>query len=182
MDDAELIQRYREGDTEALGALYDRHGPAVYAYLRGMVGPHDADDALQETFLKANDGLHRYEHRGRLRQWLLTLARSRALDGLRKRNRRGEAALPGGEADGGDGARESPSKAEIRRELGGRIREAISGLTPQQRDVFLLREEAELSFREIAEVLEIPLGTALSHMHRAVSALKKELADLEAEV
>jgi RNA polymerase sigma-70 factor (ECF subfamily) len=182
MDDAKLISRYREGDEEALGELYDRHAPAVYAYLCRRIGPAEADDVLQETFLQAAEGLATYRHRGRLRQWLLTVARSRFLDRLRRRRRRREEALPEEGLEMSDAGAPDPARRQEERELGERIDRAVRDLPEKQREVFLLRQEAGLPFREIAEMLEMPLNTALSHMHRALAALRAALADLEETV
>lgn len=179
MDDARLVERYLAGDTEAMGEIYDRHGSDVYRYLVSMIGDHDAEDVLQETFIKAGDKLGDYADAGNLRGWIFTIARNAALDRIRKRKRHGERPLPEDDAvmAPADGPR--PEAAAEAGETAERIREALETLNPAQKEVFVLREEAGMSFKEISEMLDIPLNTALSHMHRAVGALRKTLADLE---
>ncbi|MFH0911166.1 MAG: sigma-70 family RNA polymerase sigma factor [Planctomycetota bacterium] len=178
-DDATLIRDYLRGDREALGGLYDRHAPAVFGYLRKRFGPEEAEDVLQETFLQAADALRRYTHRDRLRPWLLTLARSRALDRVRKRARLREGPWGEDKEEAVPRREPSPLEREVGRETGRKIESAVAGLPLHQREIFLMREEAGLSFREISLALGIPLNTALSHMRRALIALRVALADLE---
>jgi len=177
--DAQAIQRYLDGDQEALGALYDRHAPAVFAFLMKRVDAAEAEDVLQETFLHAAKRLESYEHVGKLRGWLLSIARTRSLDRIRARKRHGERGLADGEEERLAHQGPSPLDAQEHRELGDRIRDAVDALPERQREIFLLREEAGLSFKEIAEMLDLPLNTALSHMHRAVKGLREALADLD---
>lgn len=180
MDDASLVHRFLNGDAEALGALYDNHAPAIFGYLCRRIGPQDAEDVIQETFVQAARSLRSYDHRGRLRQWLLTIARSRALDRIRKHSRQRERALLEGEEEEISHGARSPLEQQCDRELGERIDAAVQSLPERQREVFLLRQEAGLGFKEIAAMLDMPLNTALSHMHRAVKALRTALADLDA--
>ncbi len=181
-DDGALVRAYLGGDAEALGALYDRHAPALFGYLRARVGAHEAEDVLQDTFMQAARDLDRYDHRGKMRQWLFTLARSRALDRIRRRGRRRERALGDSEEERLSHPGRDPLQHQADRELAGRIASAVAVLPDKHREVFLLREEGGLTFREIADTLVIPLNTALSHMHRATLALRANLADLEKEL
>lgn len=181
MEDAILIEQYLEGDEEGLAAIYDRYAGVIYGYLCRRVGPTEAEDLLQETFVKVATSLESYTHKGRLRSWLLTIARSKMLDRLRSAQHQRERNLAEDEGMEISAMGNNPLEEEENRELGRRICEAVAQLPDNQREIFLLREESGLSFKEIGDLLGIPLNTALSHMHRATATLRAALADLEPE-
>ncbi len=175
MHDSQLVSRFLAGDLEALGVIYDRYSLPVYRYLSRLVGTTDAEDVLQETFIRAANRLKAYREQERLLQWLLTVARNVALDRLRKKTylrKRFRKYWRHREAE-----RKSvlPEAQQHTQETKEKIDQALSKLPETQRSVFLLREEAQLKFREVAEIMDIPLGTALSYMRRATENLRKEL-------
>lgn len=170
--DAEHVDGARRGDPRAFASLIQPYAEPIHAFLVRLRGhPDDAEDVLQETLIRAWSSLAGYRHQGRFEAWLFAIARNAATDRARSARRRTEAPLPDDLGDGAPG----PDVDAANREFTGDLAEALAGLPEARRSVFLLRQESGLTFREIAEVLDIPLGTALSHMHHAVRALKEAL-------
>lgn len=172
--DAAWVDRLRRREPAAAGEFLDRFGPDLLAFLARYTGSRtDAEDLFQDVCLRLVERLPGYAHRGRFRGWLYTIAANAARDHLRRRA--GEArVLREAAADGLVAGGEAT--AEIREALE-RLPGALQGLTPEQREVFLLRTHAGLSFREIAESLGCPLNTALGRMHDAVRRLRDALEE-----
>lgn len=173
---------FKAGDAEALGLLMERHKAAVYGYLLGLTGrPDAADDLFQEVFLKLVRNPAAYGEREKFKAWLFTVARNAAMDHFRRGRARAEVPFESdgeraGPADYAVSPAAGPERAAADRELGERITAALGRLSPEQREVFYLRHYSGLSFREIAELLSLPLGTVLARMSRAAALLRKELS------
>jgi len=176
--DAELVAAYKAGDPEALGALMERHKAAVYGYLLRLTGrPDAADDIFEEVFIKLVKNPGAYGERERFSAWLFTVARNAAMDYFRRGSSRGEVPLEGdGEKPGpGDFAvspEPGPEEVLANKELGERIGAALDSLSADQREVFYLRHYSGLSFREIAGILGVPIGTVLARMSRTAARLR----------
>ncbi len=163
------------GEGEALGDLYDRHGRLVYALaLRILRDQSDAEDVVQEVFAQAWQQARRYDQaRGSVVGWLLTLARSRAIDRLR--GRRGLASDETALADIPDRA----PRADEDLVWAGRaaeVRQALDGLTLVQRTAIELAFYDGLTHTEIAERLELPLGTVKTRIRQGLLRLHDCLA------
>ncbi len=172
--DDDLIERHLAGDRTAFEAIVRRHGPALQAYLVARSGQRaSAEDAFQDTFLAVLDGLPGYESRGCFRGWLFGVARRRTADLRRAASRRREAPL----GDGVSGVEPPPEVRAQRAEDARRLGEAVERLSPKLRETYLLRTAANLTFREIAEALGCPLGTALARMRYALDRLRAELSE-----
>ena len=175
-DDDTLVRAFRKGDARAMEILVSRHGAVLLAYMRAR--STEADDIVQETWYRAIQRIGRFRS-GNFRAWLMTIARNCMIDRLR----RGRLTISL-DADDGDGQGlagrltgdmpDAPEQMESR-ETHERIMERVMALPPDQREVFLLRTRQELSFAEIARLLDIPLNTALGRMHYAVTKLRREL-------
>lgn len=184
VDEATLLEAYAErGDVEALGRLIEAYRKPLRGYIaRHATGEADAEECYQETWLRALRGLERFrrEHFG---AWLFRIARNWLIDEGRRKKPAASLDVPAGEAGGttlgetvaAEVAR--PDEASERRDLGSRIRVASQELPEAQREVFWLRMETGLSFREIAAVQGCPLGTALARMRRALEKMRELLAD-----
>lgn len=173
LSDADVVRRVLAGERELLELLVDRHGPALYATLRGrMRDVEDTREAFQETWRLAFERLGSLRDAQRFRAWLFAIA----LNELR-RARRAEAAAPDPGALGGlqDPGREPDALAEDR-ELARRLAEAIAALPPRQRDVFRLRVTGGLAHAEIAALLGISEQNARVQHHLAVRRLRERLA------
>ncbi len=179
--DAELVAAFRDGDPEALGLLMERHKAALYGYLLRLTGRRDAaEDIFQEVFLKLVRNPGAYGEREKFGAWLFTVARNAALDRFRREGARGEVPLEGdagrpGPADFAASPEPGPEASAVNRELGARIDAALAALSADQREVFYLRHYSGLSFKEIAELLKLPIGTVLARMSRAAAALRARL-------
>ena len=172
----ELITKAQRGDRSAFGELVRRHRRGVINVVYRMCGDiHFAEDMAQEAFLRAWQKLASYQPHAPFRNWVYRIATNAALDVLRK------------EKDfiniddvqlAGPGA--GPEAKLARDELGDRIKLAILSLPPASRAVLILREYEALSYREIAETLDIPMGTVMSRLNFARNKLRQLLApDLE---
>jgi RNA polymerase sigma-70 factor (ECF subfamily) len=176
--DAELIERSRRGDAQAFDRIVARYRGDVYRISHRMTGNHeDADDVAQETFLRAFRALPGFRGDSALRTWLFRIAMNLAINIGRARSTH-----PTESYDDPDSGRPEPSEApsEERRILAGeqarRVRAAVDGLPPRQRQVVILRMYEELQFNEIASVLDCPIGTAKANFFHAMNNLRKALA------
>ena len=182
----ELLRRARQRDPEALAELVDAYSPRVFGLLFRLTGRRDvAEDLLQETCLRVVRVIEQYEHVGKFESWLFRIAANLARDRTRTRARRGE--MGSLEATAGDarpllsGAAEvgaaDPARRVVEQEAQERLAACLARLSDADREVILLRHYSELSFKEIAKLLGVPLGTALARAHRALQRLRTELAD-----
>lgn len=139
----------------------------VYRYLVARVGPSEADDCFQETFLAALRGYRRLREGSELRAWVLTIARSKAVDAHRRRGRRPVPVEAPGEglADAGTDAGERIAAATVW--------EDVRRLPPKQREAVLLRFAADLTHREVASVMGCTSEAARRNVHEGVKRLRE---------
>jgi len=171
--DAALLRRARHGDASAFHDLVDRHAARLFAMAASFAGNvTDAEDIVQETFAGAFRGLRAFEGRSSVRTWLTSiLVRQTAMH--RRRTTRREARLVRLEtASEPVAAVPSPTQAADTRID---VMDAIQLLSPQHRDVIILRELQGLSYDEMAEALGIPRGTVESRLFRARRHLQERL-------
>lgn len=179
-DDA-LFERYRGGDAAAFERLLARHQSALFGFLTRLVGDRAlAEDLFQETWLRVVREAGRYRAEQKFNRWLFTIASRLAIDALRRRKRWASVSVDDEEAavqlpDRGPSAAEETA----RRQTMGRIESALAAMQPALRQVFLLRENSGLSFKEIAAMTGAPLGTVLWRMSAALKHLRKELQTME---
>jgi RNA polymerase sigma-70 factor, ECF subfamily len=173
--DLEAVRRMAHGDADALAELYDRRARALYSLaLRILTEPREAEEVVQDVFTQAWKQADRYEpSRGAVVAWLLMMARSRAID--RVRARRGQPALAydpdhvfGLLADAGDG----PERTVLTSERAARLRTALGGLPLLQRVPIELAFYEGLTHTEIADKLEVPLGTIKTRIRLGLLKLK----------
>lgn len=172
-DELEIIRKAQAGCADSFRVLVERFGPPVYRLLRRLSGNRveDAEDLYQETLLRVSRSLPKYRHQGTFSAWMFRIARNCHLDAV-KRKRVEEAPLIEEALPAVHAGPETPSG------LDAEVRAAVDALSPKLREVFLLRHYGELSFKEIAAVLEAPLGTVLARMSYAVKALRPRLGHL----
>lgn len=178
VEDRAALDRMVRGDQDGLAAIYDRHGRLVYSLAFRIVRDQsDAEDIVQEVFSQAWRQASRYDaSRGSVLGWLLTLTRSRAIDRLRGRRARPEPS--GNEAvlnDIPDPA--APADAQAASAVQAtQIRAALDGLTVLQRVAIELAFYEGLTHAEIAERLELPLGTVKTRIRQGLLKLRDRLA------
>jgi RNA polymerase sigma-70 factor (ECF subfamily) len=188
--DAELVRRMRSKDERALGTFYDRWFPVVHGVISRMLeSPDDVEDVVEEAFWQAWRQAERFEaERGSVQTWLLTIARSRALDRLRARRRLREEPLidsVAGEADTSAPTPAAPSDPLADAEHAERsriVRAALADLPTEQREALELGYFGGLSQSEIAEQTGLPLGTIKTRMRLALQKLRDRLMPLREAV
>jgi len=170
--DADLVSRLRLGDQDALGALYLRYGAPVRSFLARVVpglADEDIDDLCQETFMTFADGVHRYEHLGRLRSWLFGIAVRKGRSALRRRRWRRAVGLQSGAPAAGVAL--GQPRADDRVDARQRIDRLIRALPAPQREVLVLTTMEGLTVKEAARVLGIRENAASARLYRARQAM-----------
>jgi len=171
-DDAELVERTARGELDAFEQLVDRHRPVVVRVAARIVGSHEAEDVSQDAFLRA---FHRLEHfRGDapFRSWLLRITHNAALDHIRRR--RPEPVDPDTLAATEETAARPPAERLETRERIERLERKLHGLSDPHRVVLVLRDAEGLSYEEITDITETPLGSVKGRLHRA----RREFVDM----
>ena len=172
--DRTCMDRLRAGDTKALEELYDRHTPMLYAVVLRIVGrAADAEEVLQDCWVQAWRRAATWDPaRGAVAAWLLTLARSRAIDRIRSvaARQRAETAAPPPDPPT---AADEPAVSAVQRQSRERMSAALEALTPQQREVIELAYFAGLSQTEIAARVGAPLGTVKSWTRQGLMRLRE---------
>ncbi len=171
--EADLVERHRRGDPSAFDELVAEHRRAVYAVARGILGSHeDADEAAQETFVRAWRALGRFRGESVLRTWLirivLNVARSMKSRQGKEKALEAAAAIP----DPGASAEETAE----RRETASRIRDAVWALPRRQREVVMLKVFAGMTYVEVAAAMDVSEGAVKAHLHQAVSRLRRQFS------
>jgi RNA polymerase sigma-70 factor (ECF subfamily) len=176
--DQAALARIGRGDTAALAELYDRHARPIYSLaLRILQDPADAEDIVQEVFAQAWRQASRYDaKRGQVAAWLLTLARSRAIDRLRARRARPEPLADQHAADAMIDQAVAADTRLVSAEQAARVRAALDALPLLQRMAIELAYYEGLTHTEIAERLEQPLGTVKTRIRTAMLKLRDSLA------
>jgi RNA polymerase sigma-70 factor (ECF subfamily) len=165
-EDVELLRRIAGGDEAAFRVLVDRHARYLTGVALALAGNNaaDAEDLVQETFTAVLTS--RYRGESAARTWLVNILVRRAA--MLRRSRRRERGEPAGESpEQGAASAEGGSDAKLD------VARMLEGLSPDQRQVIVLRELQGLSYEQMAEVLKVPRGTVESRLHRARAALKE---------
>ncbi|MFT6813933.1 MAG: RNA polymerase sigma-70 factor (ECF subfamily) [Ilumatobacter sp.] len=177
LSDDELVVAAQGGDRNALDQLLRRHYDRIYAVCRRVTGgTKDADDACQEALIKITRSLPRFDGRAAFSTWAYRIATNASLDELRKRKRRPSLHSINPHSDGSDGAEPEivdPMAAKRIDAIDDRlaIDEALGELSDDFKAAVVLRDVADLDYDEIADVLDIPVGTVKSRIARGRAAL-----------
>ncbi|MSO42129.1 MAG: RNA polymerase sigma factor [Solirubrobacterales bacterium] len=145
--------------------LLDEHSGDVLGFLVASVGPHDAEDCFQETFIAALRSYPGLEQDGNLRGWLLTIAHRKAIDHVRARGRR---AIPVAEPPEATADQAGPRDPGLWR--------SVATLPPKQRSAVALRFAADMAYRDIGEAIDCSEAAARRNVHEGPEKLRKELA------
>ena len=177
---ADLIRRAQRRDPAAFDALVEAYNARLYGYFYRLTGSrHDAEDLLQEVFVRLVRMIDQYEHKDRFDGWLFRVATNLARDRVRRARRTAGLHAQAVSAEVGpldelaDPAVDQPGRTVERAEQCDRLQWALGQLPEAERQVILLRHFSQMAFREIAEVMDTPLGTALARAHRGLARLRK---------
>jgi RNA polymerase sigma-70 factor (ECF subfamily) len=185
LSDAELLQRYIGGDESAFREIVGRYKNSLYSFLKQFLNQSDlVDDVFQETFLQLFTSRNSFDPNRPLRPWLFTIAANKAKDALRKAQR--TSAVPIGTiSDAEDmsfdemvnalGSDASVPYDEVERsETASRVSEVIANMPENLREILLLAYFNRFSYKQMADVLSIPIGTVKSRLHTAVARFAKD--------
>ncbi len=183
-DDSALVERAKAGDKEAFGQLVERHESKVYGLCLKMLGnAEDAEDCLQEVFMKAFEALPRFREEARFSTWVYRIATNACLMRLRKKKLQtvpldrpmnvGGESLPREVPDWST----DPSSDLMNEELNGVLTQHINELRPDNRIVFVLRDIHGLSTDDTASILGLSVPAVKSRLHRARLYLRERLGD-----
>jgi RNA polymerase sigma-70 factor, ECF subfamily len=188
--DEAVLEAYRSGESEALETLIRRYHDDLMRFLIRLVGDRaGAEDVFQETFLQVHVSAASFDTSRRFKPWLFTIAANKARDLLRRTTRRRamdlSAPVPGGK--GGPGDSDGPSFIDLLQvdapqpgqiadlsERDRMVQRAVSELPITLREVLLLAYFQRMSYNDVAEALQIPLGTVKSRLHAAVAAFARK--------
>ncbi len=179
--DEQLLAYYREGDRESFTLLMQRYQRELYHFLVRFTGDRVlADDVFQETFLQVHQSAGQFDQTRRFRPWIFTIAANKARDMIRSNNRRPTTALnatrsPSSDDSGGEfidlikTADNLPDDSMERRELQEKVQQTIQSMPEHLREILLLSYFHQFPYKQISDILEIPLGTVKSRLHAAVA-------------
>lgn len=175
MDD--LVSGLAAGRPDAFDRLVSEFGDRIYRFVKRLAGERWAEDLTQEVFLRVHRSAAGYRPTGRFDSWLFTIANNLCIDWMRKQ--RPEQSMSAVDEELAPERFAGPAREPLELLEGAERRRAIlkavEALPLEQKQVFLLREEGGLSFKEIAEVARCPLNTALGRMHYALEHLRRSL-------
>lgn len=191
LTDQEVVAQARAGRETAYRELIGRYERPVFSIIYRLVRDRAlAEDLAQDTFVKVLNALDRYDPKQKFSSWIFKIAHNTAIDRLRKRE------VDTLSLDGSPNARteddveatrivvasteESPEEYAVSREIGSEIEKALARLRPEYRTAIMLWHIEDRPYEEIAEIMEIPLGTVKTFIHRARNELRKHLAHLRA--
>ncbi len=175
-----LMERFKGGDSTAFEEIFSRYKNRIYNYAYRFLGNEAyAEEIVQELFFKVIKQRDKYEPRAKLSTWLYTMARNLCIDKLKRRSVRksisqqAEKNLP----DFGVIPKTRPNQEDLfhRQQLQAILQQAVSRLSPEQREVFLMRTKLTLPFVEMADILGVPESTLKSRMCYALKKIREDL-------
>ena len=177
--DEELVAAHLRGHTQAFPILMERYRPELHGFLQRFIGSRAAaEDVFQETFLQIHLSAAAFDPTRVFRPWLYTIAANKARDWYRKDKRRRGVSLQTPIGEDGDGqlidlfaaAIHQPAQPLTLREESALVKKAVDALPPLHREILVLAYFQKMNYQQIAEILQIPLGTVKSRLHSAVAA------------
>jgi RNA polymerase sigma-70 factor, ECF subfamily len=189
ISDSDLLHRYCEGEENAFQEIMDRYKNSLYAFLRQFLNRHDlVEDVFQETFLQLYTSRESFDASRPLRPWLFTIAANKAKDALRKSQRHATVSI--GTISSSDDMsfeevlnvlthdNELPTVELERQETATKVNRIITNMPENLREILILAYFNRFSYKQMAEMLSIPIGTVKSRLHTAVARFAKEWKDL----
>ncbi len=189
-DDATLVQRFRQGDMESFSLLVAKYQDRIYNMLLRMCGrPADAEELAQEAFLRAMERIGQFRGKSKFYTWLFRIAANLAISHRRRSGRIKFHSLSGpedGDSGGGDALTAmmaekrhiGPQEAAVAAETNQRVMLALGELDEEFRLVIVLRDIEEMDYAQVADVMNVPVGTVKSRLYRARGMLRDRLRGL----
>lgn len=177
-----LVERCKKQDVEAFGKLVDAYQNRVYGFVKRMVRDNEeAADITQEVFIRAFQAFGRFDGRSSLRTWLFRIAHNLCVDRARKVDRTPDVARLDAELDDESGAWEipdtrwDPESLLMNEELMNVVEASLASMSDKLRTVLLLHDREDFAYEEIAQTLDLPIGTVKSRLFLARNHLQKSL-------
>jgi RNA polymerase sigma-70 factor (ECF subfamily) len=175
--DAECVRRVQQGDTDSFEVLVRRHQKAIFNLVYRLLGNYDeAAEVAQEVFLSAFKSIHQFRGEANFSTWLYRIGLNHASTRRKSLNTTQQRHIP---LDGteviADGTVD-PVKNVEHKEIQQRVQQALNSLDPEDARIILLRDLQDVPYEDVAEMLDIPVGTVKSRLHRARQALRTSLA------
>ena len=177
--DEQLVEAYRNGDDASFATLVGRYQRELFHFLVRFLGNRAAaEDVFQEAFLQVHQSAHQFDLTRRFRPWLFTIAANKARDLLRSQSRRPTSPLQasiGGDEDGGEfidlmqAITDLPDSALQKEELQQAVQKSVMAMPEHLREILLLSYFHQFPYKQISDILDIPLGTVKSRLHAAVA-------------
>ncbi|MFA5252533.1 MAG: RNA polymerase sigma factor [Phycisphaerae bacterium] len=183
--DAQLLDMYSQGDERAFRELVTRYKNGLYAFLKRFLNQQDLiEDVFQETFLQLFTSRESFDTNRPLRPWLFTIAANKAKDALRKQQRTSAVAI-GTISDGEEASfsdvlnsltsdETRPYETLEQGEAADLVRQVVASMPHQAREILILAYFNKFSYKQMAKILSIPIGTVKSRLHTAVNRFAKE--------
>ncbi len=181
LTDQELLLRCRSGDLDAFGEIYTRYSRVVYRYaVRMLSDPDDADDVMQDTFVKAFRTLPGFRGDCSLLTWLLKITGNLCRDRYKMRTRRGDTVWLDQIGDLPDLSEHGADPADIleRKDLKASVHRVLNAMPPAQKELIILRDFEGLSYQQIADIQETTLASVKLRLFRARKTLRDRMESL----
>ena len=173
-DDKKLFDLWVKGDSRGFAGLYDKYKNRVFGFLMRLTGDREiAEDILQDTFVAALRNIGQFDRSRNFLSWVFGIAHKRTIDYFRHAKVETEHQNDLGRSVGS--RLDAPDDRITNKDLRQVINDAVETLEPSQREVFLLREMGDVPFKEIAEIMNCPINTALGRMRLALRNIRKEV-------
>src|SRR5512144_1491134 len=185
--DEDLMVMYQKGEVRAFEVLLSRHRKPVYNFILRFIGEREtSEDRLQGAFMRVIKGAEAYKRQAKFTTWLYTIARNLCVDQTRRRKHRKHASLDAPMDNSEDSgtlmdvipsAEMASDRRSVNKQLHETMHRAITALSEEQREVFLMREFLDMPFKQIADVVGVPENTVKSRMRYALEKLRLDLDD-----
>ena len=177
ISDAECVRKLQRGDTDAFEILIRRHQKTIFNLIYRMLGDYDeAAEISQETFLSAYRAIGSFRGDSNFSTWLYRIALNHATTRRKSLHTRQQRSVAMENTEPASDPHPGPAESMEKKEIRQRVQQALNRLDPEDATVILLRDLQDVPYDEVARVLEIPVGTVKSRLHRARQALRSELS------
>lgn len=170
MNDDKLMLQAKLGRDEAFKMLMEKYKTPIYSYALNMLGDEaKAGDVFQEVFIKIFENLKNYRPEGKFKSWIFKMASNRVMDYFRQKK---ETDFDENKQASSDHA---PADILIKKEKSENLKKALDKLSATDREIIYLKEYGQMTFREISQIMDMPLGTVLAKANRSIKKLRNFL-------